>query len=119
MKFTDVLVLLFMLIFLETGILCGLSSYWKINERIEKKNRELTSLRFVPESFKKTCRWEGFSDLVEWQKCCKALWNLAYIGWCNAETFMDLSETENSRLMYGTWIGESGKGEVYCRVSTY
>lgn len=92
----------------------------KYEELLEKKNEiqiKVNSTIFISESFRNTCEGKGFSNLNEWQKTCKAMWNLKYIGWGNAEDFFNGNDTDNSILLYGKWISEYGDWEVYSRSS--
>lgn len=80
----------------------------------EKKNE--LNRKFIEQSFKNTCYGNGFSDLNEWQKTCRALFNLDYIAWSDASEFMAVvDEDSEGKLLYGKWIGASFDGEVYCR----
>ena len=98
---------LFLLI--ESGIYTGLKldNYCKKIQRINDMNF------FIYSSFKNTCNGNGFSSLEEWQKNCNAMWNLSYIGFCPADDFMNY-ENNNQKIMYGMWIFEDEKKEVYC-----
>lgn len=121
MRFLETLMFLVVLICMESAVACGFQSYIKLCNQVESRRNELDSIRFISETFRNTCRGngKGFSDLVEWQKTCKALWQLDYIGWSQADAFMELEDTKSDILLFGTWSGAVGKGEVYCRKSAY
>ena len=70
-------------------------------------------LKFISESFENACQGKGFDSLIQWQKTCRAMWNLNYIGWSKASDFMIVNDKNDSVLMYGTWKSESYNGEIY------
>lgn len=94
---------------------CGIQNCIKTKNKLEEEKWKNESFQFISESFRKTCCGEGFPSLNEWQKNCKTMWNLEYIGWANAEDFMEVQNPEKGKLFYGTWVGPYGRGEVYCR----
>ena len=72
--------------------------------------------RFIAESFRNSCKGEGFDSLEEWQECCKSLFNLEEINWKSVDEQNLINEEE---LMYGSWQSSSEEidfsGEVYYR----
>jgi len=80
-------------------------------ELLEKKD----STRFISESFINTCEGNGFESLYEWQRRCKAMFCLDYLGWGKAESFIDDSKINTENLMYGKWKSSLGEGEIYFR----
>lgn len=115
MKLIDVLIFLTLLVLMDICLLSGVKSYCQLNEKQNESRNRVDSAKFISESFRNCCRGEGFCDLIQWQKTCKAMWNLDYIGWTEAENFMEVSEEDSGTLLYGTWRGSVGEGEVYCR----
>lgn len=91
------------------------SAYRKINEKNIYIKEKIDSYMFISESFKNTCNGFGFESLSEWQSECKNLWQLDYIAWTEADDFMIVKESEKGKLMFGTWVGPFGIGEIYCR----
>ena len=104
-------------------ILCdSVSSCIKLEKKAEKLQKSYSEKRFIAESFKNTCAGKGFYSLNEWQICCRQMFALDYIAWCEAEDFMiDNSDKKNTVLLYGKWIASEkypqATGEVYCRVT--
>lgn len=91
----------------------------KLGGEARRCRNACTSKRFIAESFKNTCRGKGFSSLEEWQLCCRQMFKLEYIAWCDSKEFMT-DDCEDGPLFYGKWItsdntSEAG-GEVYCRI---
>jgi len=119
MRFTDILVVMVLMVFADISVCCGFNTYFKITETVEKKREELNSTHFISESFRNCCQGKGFDNLIQWQKNCKALWNLEYISWSKAEMFMEDNHKEKGELLYGAWNGDEGQGEVYWRVIAY
>lgn len=88
-------------------------SAYERNTLLNKKNSES---KFIAESFNKTCEGKGYKDLNEWQKCCREMFDLDYIAWCNAEDFMEVSyENSPNALFYGMWKKSGVTREVYSR----
>ena len=115
MRFTNIvafLIVMSLFTFVFSGCVKNLHEISRRKNRIKK---EFESARFMSESFRNTCRNKGFENLIEWQKVCKAMWQLDYIGWTEADSFMEVIEKENSQLLYGKWTGPFGSGEVYER----
>lgn len=83
----------------------------------EKENLELRKqvdcFKFVSKSFVNTCQGKGFKDLNQWQKTCRALWDIQYIGWSSADDFLEVPENKKNNLFYGTWKSDISNGEVY------
>lgn len=124
MKFYTLVLNVTLLIILSAVSSESIKSVQKIT--IEKKRVEkiLNATKFVSKSFCNTCEGFGFHSFEEWQKNCKALFGLEYIGWANASSFMNVSngeinESENTEciLFYGTWKDSDFKGEVFCKVN--
>ena len=94
---------------IESGIYTGLKleNYCRKIQRMNEMNF------FIYSSFKNTCDGKGFSSLAEWQKTCNAMWNLSYIGFCPADDFMNCENTDRT-ILYGMWIFEDERKEVYC-----
>lgn len=113
MKYTDLLISIIFLSIFSWSV----SSFINIYSDLKSKNNdyiERTNANdFISRSFKKTCEGTGFQSLNEWQKNCKALWNLKYIGWSDATSVMLISDKFKNHAFYGVWIGENYKGEVY------
>lgn len=116
MRFIEVIVIYILLSFLEIFFCTGIVSYKKIENYCEIEKQKYSSTKFISESFKKTCSGKGFKNLEEWQKTCRALWKLEYIGWASATEFMDNSFENCDELIYGKWIGVYSEGEVFCRL---
>lgn len=116
MRFCEVLVAIalfmgFSICFTEYSIKIN-----KLNEECIGLEKQVTAEKFISNSFVNTCSGKGFADLNEWQQKCRAMYNLDYIAWCNAEDFMDVSyENKPTQLYYGTWNSNDIKGEIYCR----
>lgn len=115
MKFIDALVFMFFLSLMVFIYGYSLKSVNRTEEAAFKAKQKFESMEFISESFRNTCNGTGFSSLKEWQKTCKAMWKLDYIGWSEAEDFMEVSKSEKGILMYGKWNGIYGSGEVFCR----
>jgi len=104
----------------QTFLTCLLSSSISLcsdlyQKKIEKK-MAFEASRFISESFRETCDGRCFDSFVDWQKTCKAMWNLDYISWTRADSFMPVENSNNGDLLYAKWIGPYGDGEVYNRV---
>lgn len=93
-----------------------ISSYKKLHDKSMECREKVDSFSFIFESFRRTCEGQGFSSFNEWQKVCRTMWKLDYIGWARADSFMEVEESEKGTLFYGTWVGPAGNGEVYCRM---
>lgn len=116
MKFSG---LILVLLVVSTLLVTSISSSFYL-DRMKRAaldyNKKTSAEFFISESFRKTCRGEGFDSLNKWQVVCREMWNLEYIGWGNAEDFMQVDYSHNDRaLMYGTWQSDFIEGEVYCR----
>jgi len=116
MKLTDIWLLVVL-----TGILFLVAKPGIQNLQQASKTQQLLSDKknaayFISESFRRTCDGKGFSSLTEWQTACKELWNLQYIGWSSADSFMEVEQENKGLLYYGTWTGSCGTGEVYWRI---
>lgn len=110
------------------GLLCmtirdSVFYFSRFETKAELAHKVYVQKVFIAESFKNTCCGNGFSDLEEWQKCCRQMFSLEYIAWCPAQEFMIDEQSNNlGELMYGKWIckNESSKasGEIYCRMKS-
>lgn len=75
----------------------------------------------ISNGFIKSCLDFEQNDLNRWQKEFRNKWNLSYIGWAKADSFMvdDFVQKDSFPLYYGYWEYENGqsieKGEVYSR----
>lgn len=111
-KLINVVVFYFCFVLVLCGVFfCG-SAYLKLCEKSGSEKQKYECTRFVSESFKMTCEGRGFENLLDWQKKCRALWNLEYIGWAFASDFMEVSEHETG-LVYGKWNNEFCDGEIF------
>lgn len=116
MKFTDAVLVLVIFCSLVISAECGVKSLYKLNEKANQYRRKTDAQKFISESFRKTCKGEGFKSLNEWQITCRSMWKLDYIGWCDASDFIEVSYAySEKKLMYGKWNGNWTEGEVYCR----
>lgn len=101
-----------------TGVVDSVLLCKKIENRQIKLKKEVLSQKFVSESFKSACDGFGFTSLNDWQQCCRAMFNMNYIAWCDAQDFMEVSFENNPRqLLYGNWKSEICSGEIYYRKS--
>ena len=108
---TAVLILTFLGLFSITVNNC----VFYVSELEDKAITELqnfTAKRFIAESFRNTCRNQGFSNLDEWQTVCGLLFKLESIDWKLVEL------DDDNKLFYGSWTGlnefEPCSAEVYC-----
>lgn len=102
--------------FLFLDIFGSFSSCRKIYEKKEFLKKSIQTEVFLRESFKNSLDGYGFSDLNCWQKSCRAMFNLDYIAWCNAEDFMTVNyEKSAEELFYGKWSKSNFDGEIYYR----
>jgi hypothetical protein len=91
-----------------------------LSKSVENKKSSVINNEFIYKSFINTCKGEmcgskkGFSSLNEWQVSCRAMFDLDYISWGNADEFMVVN-SEKEKLLYGKWFGKSINGEIYCR----
>jgi len=116
MKYYSVLIYLTCCMFIVSVSQTGAKTYLRIKKDNFDLQRKIDSSKFISESFRNTCRGVGFTSLNQWQKVCKDLWNLDYIGWSNASEFMVIDESVNGTLLYGKWYNNLLEGEVYSRV---
>lgn len=129
MKLIHVVCMIIVMSIFASSFYSGISNVRKLSKEINEMQMQVDSLLFISESFRNMCEGKGFSSFVEWQKCCKQMWQLEYIAWSEADDFMkdDVIDdfTQNSdeygnyhqgTLMYGKWIGRYGEGEVFCRI---
>lgn len=113
MRYMDLLLILFLLCLFSWHFSGGLKVYSKLKNKSEYFLEKKSANEFISKSFKNTCEGIGFSSLNEWQKSCKAMWELKYIGWSDAKDVMLLSEECKQKVLYGTWKGNDYIGEVY------
>lgn len=113
MKYIDLLVIVFFLCIFYSGF----SEWLKIFNRLDTENKYYMELKesnyFIFESFKNTCEGRGFESLYQWQKACKAMWNLRYIGWSNGREVLLVNETVKGDIFYGAWKGINYINDVY------
>lgn len=112
MKLTDAILLMLMVILLSFLSECGLFYAVRIDSVCRDVKTETDMCAFVSESFRNACEKKGFESLEDWQKKCRAMWNLSYIGFSSTDAFMG-GETSDSSLLYGSWIYKGKKYEVY------
>lgn len=116
MKLSELIVFVLIL----TVSVNGINSCLKISSNISEELYELRNkeemLEFISKSFRNTCEGHGFSSLNQWQKSCRALWNLTYIAWADAEEFMIVRNSDEHKLYYGKWERDGEGGEVFCRM---
>lgn len=116
MRFSELLIVLFFVMTLWWSTVSKCFYVNRIKKSSEEYKKKTAAEYFISESFKKTCRGEGFESLSKWQSVCRALWNLEYIGWGNAEDFMNVDYSKSQKpLMYGKWQSVLTEGEVFCR----
>ncbi len=117
MRFVYLFASLAVMLLLSAGLNYGIKSLETISAKKNLVRKEFESGRFISESFANACKGRGFGTLVQWQKTCRAMWDLDYIGWSKADSFMNVENPENGQLLYGRWIGPYGNGEIYYRVT--
>lgn len=111
MRYIELLIMLTVISVFSIGFQKFLKIDSNLNERNKEINKKTNACRFISESFKNTCEKKGFKDLYQWQKVCKEMWNLEYIGWSNSDK--ENSFISNKKIMYGNWVGNDFTGEVY------
>lgn len=94
----------------------GFSICEKNEKRILEIKKQVHCEKFIAESFRKTCEGKGFEDLNQWQECCRAMWNLEYIGWANVQDFMIIPDDSDFSLVCGVWRDKKTCGEVYSKI---
>jgi len=112
MKFIDVIYIMLILCMISAAIVRFGNCFLELDSREQELVYQKESLSFISQSFVNCCRGHGFSDLNEWQKCCRAMWSLDYIAWSDAASFMPL---EGGKLVYAKWNNEALSGEIYCK----
>lgn len=115
MKLSDSVLLMFLVAFFYLSLENCMFFGNKIENRCREMKDERNMLVFVSESFRNTCENKGFDSLENWQKSCRAMWNLSYIGFTFADSFMDY-DFSDSKIVYGSWIYKDKNYEVYCRI---
>lgn len=113
MKYTDILIILILLFAYSLLFSQGSSIYSKLKEKNDYYFEQKNANHFISESFRNTCQGNGFESLCEWQKACKSMWDLKYIGWSKASEVMLISEEYKDSVFYGSWIINNTIGEVY------
>ena len=120
MRFHTLLILLTFLGLISVSLKDYSFSVKNLDAKVKSSRQIYVAKRFIAESFRNTCSQKGFKDLEEWQVCCRNIYNLEYIGWCEAREFMIDEAFDSGPLMYGKWEGKQGmeacSGEVYCRI---
>lgn len=112
MKLIDLL-LVALLLSLSAVMLSGsVKELHRLELAISETGAKAASIHFISESFRKTCRGEGFANLEEWGRSCRALWGLEEIEFETVEENIAGRE----KLLKGNWTGPYGSGEVYCRI---
>jgi hypothetical protein len=112
MKLIDLL-LAALLLSLSVAMLSGsVRELHNLELAISETGKKATSIDFISESFRKTCRGEGFANLEEWSRTSKGLWELEEISF---EIFEE-NKASKEKLMKGIWTGPHGSGEVFCRI---
>ena len=112
MKLIDLL-LAAMLLSLSASMLSGsVKELHKLELAISETGEKAASIHFISESFRKTCRGEGFANLEEWSRSCRGLWELEEIEFETVEE----NEAGREKLLRGSWAGPHGSGEVFCRI---
>lgn len=117
MKFIELITILFLLSIFGFFISGNINAYQKLSKKNYALKNEISACKFISESFRNTCDGNGFDSLYIWQKNCAAMWNLKYIGWCDAKDFLPIPKEYNKKLLYGKWIGPDWEGEVYWEVA--
>lgn len=116
MRFTEVIVSYMAIVTILMIVICGITNCNKLEKEIICKRNQAVCVKFVSESFRKTCEGKGFKNLNEWQKCCKALWKFDYISWADAQDLLDIGTLKSDeKMFYGKWSGNVCEGEVFCR----
>ena len=117
MRLINIVIFYFCFSLILWGCVAGGIVYEELCKKCDVERQKYECVRFLSECFKNTCEGKGFRNLNEWQKVCRTLWNLEYIGWASSTEFFDDDNLENgSDLMYGKWVGAFGEGEVFARM---
>lgn len=116
MKFHNVILNLTLIVLLCAVSKENLISVVKFTRSKDFVYTRMCATKFISQSFRNCCDGYGFGNLDEWQKTCRAMFDLEYIGWCKAENFMDLKMNVGEVLLCGTWKGLDSSGEVFCKV---
>ena len=91
----------------------------RFERRVSEEYQSYSAKKFIAQSFKNACKQKGFENLEQWQLCCRAIFKLEYIGWCQAQDFMIDDFAGGGELMYGKWVASGDikecSDEVYCR----
>ena len=73
MKLINVVVFYVLYLLILGSLVSGGVAYGKLYKKCETEKQKYECIRFVSESFRKTCDGSGFSNLNEWQKVCRGL----------------------------------------------
>lgn len=118
MKKSNIIILFACLLFF--GVLSSFQffSIIRLSSKCDNFKRKIEYDYFISESFRNACEAGNYSALIEWQKMCRNVCQLDYIGWGEAADFLatDKLDDGKNKLMYGKWISSFGEGEVYCRI---
>ena len=91
-----------------------LFSVRQFEQKVQMSFKAFSAKKFIAESFRNTCKGNGFDSLDEWMSCCDALFDLESINWEQVN-----NETGNTKLLYAEWKGKDlfveCSGEVFCR----
>ena len=110
MKLIDLLLAIILLSLSAVMLSGSVKELHKLELAISERSAKSASIHFISESFRKTCRGEGFSTLEDWERTCKALWKLEEIDF---ETCQE-NGAGKENLLKGKWTGPYGSGEVFC-----
>lgn len=120
MRLHTILVFLTFAGFISVSVKDYVFSLKSLDAKVKYYQKDFAAKKFIAESFRNACNKKGFKDLEEWQLTCRDIYDLDYIGWCEAREFMIDEACETGVLMYGKWEGKKGMedcgGEVYCRI---
>ena len=119
MRLSELVISAALFFLLSNCVLSGIRTNFELSKKVIEAEKKADCVYFVSESFRNTCRGNGFDSLLEWQKSCQMMFGLDYIGYGKADAFL-AEETggeneSDSVLYYGSWIGKYGEGEVYER----
>lgn len=113
MKYIELIVTIFCICLIGWNFSRGIEIYTRLNRTNSNYLERINANNFISESFMKACEGVGFENLYEWQKTCKDMWNLKYIGWSDVQDVIPFDSEYKGKGFYGTWVGKSYKGEVY------
>ena len=85
----------------------------RLEAQVQQEFLSYSAKKFISQSFKNTCKQKGFENPEQWQKVCKALFNLKSISY-------EPYSTEN-KIIHAVWCGgenlQKCSGEVYCKTT--